>query len=158
MTDPTTTPPPDPARPFDFWLGDWDVAWGDDQRGRNRIEAILDGAVILEQFDGTPGTPLRGMSVSVYHAPSGQWRQAWVDNQGGYWAFTGGFAEGCMVLATDDAARGPDDGRPVRLRMVWHNITPDALDWRWERSDDGGQTWKTLWQLRYTRRGPGGST
>jgi hypothetical protein len=147
MSDLAETPP-DPARQFDFWLGDWDVAWGDDQRARNRIEAILDGAVIQEQFDGTPATPLRGMSVSVYRPQTGEWRQTWVDNQGNYWAFTGLFADGRMILATDDTR----DGRPVKLRMVWHTIAPNALDWSWERSDDGGQTWQPLWQLHYTRR------
>ena len=136
------------ARQFDFWIGDWDVTWGEGQRGRNRIEAILDGAVLLEQFDGSPGTQLRGMSVSVYRAQPGEWHQTWVDNQGSYWTFAGGYANGRMTLATDDVR----DSRPVKLRMVWHNISAQALDWNWERSDDGGRTWHVIWQLHYTRR------
>jgi hypothetical protein len=142
---PQTGPEP---RQFDFWIGEWDVTWGDGQRGRNRVEAILDGAVLLEQFDGSPATPLRGMSVSVHGPQPGHWRQTWVDNQGNYWAFAGGWADGRMTLATADAR----DGRPVTLRMVWHNITAETLDWNWERSDDGGQTWQVLWQIHYTRR------
>lgn len=146
-----TSPAPavaDAARQFDFWIGDWDVTWGDDQHGRNHVEAILDGKVLLEQFDGAPATPLRGMSVSVYRPHPGEWRQTWVDNQGSFWSFVGGFADGRMTLQTDDVR----DGRPVRLRMVWYAITADALEWNWERSDDGGQTWQVLWHLHYTRR------
>jgi hypothetical protein len=37
--------------------------------------------------------------------------------------------------------------------MVWHNIGKDSLDWNWERSDDGGRTWKALWKTHYARRG-----
>src|SRR4051794_21470059 len=86
------------ARQFDFWLGDWDLTWGEDQRGRNVITAILDGRVIQEQFDGLAATPLRGMSVSVYDERQGRWQQTWVDNSGGYLDFTGGWADGRMVL------------------------------------------------------------
>jgi hypothetical protein len=71
-----------------------------------------------------------------------------VDNQGSFWSFVGGFADGRMTLQTDDVR----DGRPVKLRMVWYAIAADALEWNWERSDDGGQTWQVLWHLHYTRR------
>jgi hypothetical protein len=144
--------PPAGPRQFDFWLGDWDVTWTDPAsgpgRGRNRVEATLDGHVVQENFDGRPSTPLRGMSVSVYSAAHDLWRQTWVDNTGNYWAFSGRWAEGRMTLGTEVER----DGRPVRLRMVWFNLAPDSLDWHWERSVDGGQTWSVLWALHYTRR------
>jgi hypothetical protein len=151
-------PPAAPAGPrqFDFWLGDWDVTWAGaspeagEQHGRNRVEAILDGRVVLENFDGRPSAPLQGLSVSVYNAALAQWRQTWVDNTGNYWAFAGRFAEGRMILST----MVERDGRPIHLRMVWFNLAPDSLDWHWERSSDGGQTWTVLWALHYTRRQP----
>jgi hypothetical protein len=71
-----------------------------------------------------------------------------VDNTGNYWAFAGRFADGRMILSTTVER----DGRPVHLRMVWFNLAPDSLDWHWERSNDGGQTWTVLWALHYTRR------
>jgi hypothetical protein len=71
-----------------------------------------------------------------------------VDDSGNYWAFTGGFADGRMTLVTDDIV----DGKPVKLRMVWHNIAADTLDWNWERSDDGGETWRVLWAIHYRRQ------
>jgi hypothetical protein len=140
--------PPAGPRQFDFWLGDWDVTWGEGERATNHVEAILDGQVVLEQFDGQPASPLKGMSVSVYSAAHDLWRQTWVDNSGNYWSFSGRFADGQMVLGTEVER----DGRPLHLRMVWFNLEPDAFDWHWERSEDGGQTWTLLWKLRYTRR------
>jgi hypothetical protein len=139
---------PPEARQFDFWLGDWDVTWGDGERGRNRVEAILDDRVIQENFDGQASAPLRGMSLSVYSPSLGLWRQTWVDNSGSYWAFSGGFDNGRMVLGTTDVR----EGCAVHLRMVWHNLGRDSLDWNWERSDDEGETWKVLWHLHYQRR------
>ena len=154
MTDTGVSNPIAPAaalpgdRQFDFWLGDWDVTWGEGQKGQNHVEAILDGRVIMEQFDGRPGSPLRGMSLSVYSPALKAWRQTWVDAEGSYWSFSGGFDGTRMTLVTDDVR----NGRPVKLRMVWHNLAADSLDWSWERSDDAGQTWLALWQLHYTRR------
>ena len=147
MTEPTLPAPADPARQFDFWLGDWDVTW-DDQRGTNSVTAILGGAVIQEQFDARPSADWQGLSLSVYDARRAEWRQTWVDSNGNYWAFTGGFADGRLTLATDDLR----DGRPGKLRMTFYNLAAHSFDWTWERSDDAGATWNTLWQLHYQRR------
>ena len=148
MSDASTISAPPAERQCDFWLGDWDVTWGEGQRGHNHVEAILDGRVIQEQFDGRPGTPLRGMSLSVYSPALNVWRQTWVDAEGSYWSFSGGFDGQSMILATDDER----DGRPMRLRMVWRHLAAASLDWNWDRSDDGGQTWQPLWQLHYMRQ------
>lgn len=147
-----------PARPacplsteFDFWLGDWTVRWtAPDKReleGRNRVRRALDGCAIVEEFDGTPGSPLKGISVTVYDVARKVWKQTWVDNQSGYLDFEGGLADGRMVLARSVVV----NGAPLRQRMVFHGITPDAFTWDWQRSRDDGKTWETTWQLRYTR-------
>jgi hypothetical protein len=137
-----------PEQQFDFWLGEWDVTWGDDQHATNRVDKILDAKVIREQFDGHPDAPFRGLSLSVYDPQAKQWRQTWVDDQGNYWAFSGGFEDGRMTLATEVVA----DGKPVQLRMVFFNIEADELDWNWERSEDGGRNWELRWHLHYTRK------
>ena len=140
-----TTPP---ARALDFWLGHWTVTWGDGLTASNHVEAILDGAVIRETFDGRPGADFTGASLSVYSPHLDLWRQTWVDSQGSYWAFTGGPQGDRFIFATDDLC----DGRPIKLRMVFYNIAAASLDWDWERSDDGGATWTLQWRLHYTRQ------
>ena len=142
----TETTPPD--RGFDFWLGEWQVSWGEGQQGTNRIDKILDGVVIRERFDGNPAMPFWGMSLSVYDTRSELWRQTWVDNEGNYWTFRGRFADGRMILSTEVAV----EGKPVLLRMVFHNIETDELDWNWERSEDGGRNWALRWHIHYTRK------
>jgi hypothetical protein len=142
-----TSSPPD--RQFDFWIGDWEVFWGESGRGSNHVQAVLDGSVILENFDGSPSIDLRGMSVSVYNPELGQWQQTWVDNQGNYYDFLGAFQDGKMILSREAQV----DGRQLVQRMVWYNLDQDELDWNWERSDDGGKNWQILWQIHYRRRG-----
>lgn len=146
------------ARQFDFWLGEWELTWPGEQsglpagqvgHGTNTITAILDSAVIQENFaDGVPNS-LRGISVSVYNQKLGKWQQTWVDNQGSYLDFVGELKDGAMILSRKATTK---DGKEIMQRMVWHNISRDQLDWNWEASQDGGKTWKTNWQIHYTRK------
>ncbi len=138
---------------FDFWLGSWELTWGDSGRGTNEVSVILDSMVILENFDGQPSIRLQGRSVSSYNVPKSQWQQTWVDNQGDYLDFDGGFEDGRMILARD--AVNPQ-GEPIRQRMVWHNIGAESFDWNWEASLDGGKTWQVNWQIHYQRSREGG--
>jgi hypothetical protein len=39
-----------------------------------------------------------------------------------------------------------------QVRMVYADITPQSLTWRWQRSNDGGATWNDVWVINYTRR------
>ena len=144
--------PPMPTKPaeasqFDFWLGDWDASWGNEQRGVNRISKRWD-IVVVEEFDGSAATGLLGHSVSLFDSNTKQWKQTWVDNQGSYLDFVGGFADGRMTLSRSFQK----DGKTVHQRMVWYDITPDAFEWNWERSLDAGKTWEVVWQIHYARR------
>ena len=141
----------DKAKQFDFWLGNWDLTWGENGRGRNVISKILDGQVIQEQFTSLPDDetpPFVGLSLSVFNHRTDQWQQTWVDNQGGYLDFKGGLAGDKMILSRQATI----EGQPVQQRMVWHNIQADSLDWSWERSADGGQSWEQLWAIHYQRQ------
>jgi hypothetical protein len=129
---------------FDFWLGEWNVYWGDKQ-GTNRIERILDGAAIQENFEGDG---LIGISVSVFSKEDHRWYQTWVDNTGSYLDFVGEFADGKMILSRN----GVVEGKTVRQRMVWYDIAPNTFLWNWERSDDEGTSWREMWKLEYKRK------
>jgi hypothetical protein len=145
-------------RQFDFWLGEWDLTWPGEQsglpagqigRGTNNIKAILDSAVIEENFVDLAPSSLRGMSVSVHNQRLGKWQQTWVDNQSSYLDFVGEFQDGKMILSRRATTK---DGKEIIQRMVWHNIAKDQLDWNWEASQDGGKTWKVNWQIHYKRK------
>jgi hypothetical protein len=130
---------------LDFWLGDWSCSW-DGGQGRNRVTKELDGRVVVERFESLTPERWSGMSVSVFDREHG-WRQTWVDSTGNYWALHGSpHAEGFSFSVVEI-----EDGRDVEKRMVFSNVEADTFDWRWERSEDGGETWTKLWFIDYRR-------
>lgn len=133
---------------FDFWVGDWDLAWNDTSHGSNKIYKIMDGCGVQENFSD-PAMNYKGQSWSMYNANAKIWQQTWVDNQGGYIALTGKYENGEMKLATQ--GRKLPDGKEIISRMVFFNIHPDAFDWRWEATTDNGITWKPNWLIHYKR-------
>jgi hypothetical protein len=134
-------------RQFDFWLGEWDLTWGDDSVATNRITALWDGKVIAENFaDEVNG--FYGKSHSAYNAQRGVWQQTWVDSNGTYLDFIGRFHNNKMELRKEFER----DGKPIILRMVWRDISAEAFEWDWQRSEDGGATWATQWQIHYRRK------
>jgi hypothetical protein len=36
--------------------------------------------------------------------------------------------------------------------MVFTDIAADSFAWLWQKTEDGGQTWKTNWRIDYRRR------
>ena len=134
-----------PENQFDFWLGEWNVIWGEDGKGTNHIERILGGKIIQENFIAPD---LHGMSVSSYDPERGLWCQTWVDNNGTYLDFTGKFEDNRMILSRDALVKG----QTCKQRMVWYDIEQNKLEWNWERSDDNGKSWRVLWQIHYTRK------
>ena len=138
-------------RQFDFWLGEWDLSWGEGETagsGENVITRQLGDCVIEESFISHDEAPFVGRSVSVYNGRTGRWHQTWVDNQGGYLDFVGGMDGDRMVLTRE----ATDDSVTFLQRMMWYDISADSLDWNWEKSTDGGESWETLWHIRYVRR------
>lgn len=145
------------ARQFDFWLGEWDLSWpaeqtggeGDERgTGTNHIERLFGDCAIEENF-ATDDGGFQGHSVSVYDSAAGIWRQTWVDSAGAYLSFTGNLDGEVMELRTEPVER---DGQTVVSRMIFTDITPDSLEWAWQGSRDGGESWADQWNISYRRR------
>jgi hypothetical protein len=136
---------------FDFWIGKWNLKWlnedGSIGYGTNNITKILDDCVIEEHFT-TADSSFKGKSVSTYSTHRKLWLQTWVDNNGAYLDFAGGFKNGKMILSRKILNK---ETKEILQRMVWYNITENELDWNWELSEDNGSNWKTNWKIHYTR-------
>jgi hypothetical protein len=141
------------TRQFDFWLGDWNAIWTDNdgrqQTGSNHVINLFNGCTIEENFNGEPGTPLIGKSFSVYDSRGKIWKQTWVDNQGSYLDFTGKFKDGKMILTREFTT---NKGNSIKQRMTYFNITKNDFDWNWEISKDNGKTWELKWKIHYERK------
>lgn len=145
----------DPEEYFDFWIGKWEVSWdegdGKTGRGTNVIEKSLDETVIQENFKILEGQNkgFKGTSISVYQTKFDRWKQAWADNNGGYFDFTGNLDGNKRIFQT--GIRELEEGKQFIQRMVFYDITKDSLTWDWESSDDGGKTWTLNWRIHYKR-------
>ncbi len=144
---------PPETRQFDFWIGNWTVHEPDGSlAGHNRIEPILGGAALRESWQGESGHA--GTSLNAWDPVRDVWRQAWTDVNGFWLWLEGGFRGEAMILEGERPSQA-DPSRSVRHRISWGLIDgdPDHLRQHWEASEDGGATWQTLFDGRYTRQG-----
>lgn len=153
----------DPAHAFDFFIGNWRVHY---RRLRERLADSRD----WEEFEGTckthplfgglanfdesevsrPGLPYRGLGLRSYDPAKRQWADWWLDTRNPQRIdppMLGGFAGGVGTFY------GEDDwnGRKVKVRGLWKDISADGLQWEQAYSVDGGERWETNWVSRYRR-------
>jgi len=137
-------------RALDFWIGEWDVVPTGLETviARSRIEKIVDCA-ISEAFDqsiGPGGKPAdyHGRSISSYVPAENVWRQFYVDSNGTAASFTGGIADGAMVLVRQ---------APIgTIRMTLRPNPDGTVRQQSVVSRDGGKTWIPSYDFTYRRR------
>ena len=139
---------------FDFWEGTWEGTWPEgDKVGKaiNFIEWNTGGGVLQEHFQILEGQykGMFGTSISVFNPNNRVWKQAWADNQGGYFDFTGAFDGDKRIFQTTPREI---NGGMFQQRMVFYNLSKDAFTWDWEATNDGGETWNLNWRIEYTRK------
>lgn len=132
-------------REFDFWVGEWVVenATGG-QAGTNRIEQVLDGCAVHENWEGAGGS--RGNSYSIYDARTGRWHQTWVDDQGRLLQLDGGLVAGAMVLEGETPGA---NGSLILHKVSWEAVDGDQVRQLWTISRDDGDTWNTVFDGIY---------
>lgn len=147
------TPAPQPncdaavRRQFDFWVGDWSVAVGGQHAGDNRIDKILGGCALLENWTGVGG--MSGKSLNFYDPVREQWHQTWVDDQGGSLALDGTFSGGSMVLS---GTKQDKAGKTTLNRITWTALPSNQVRQLWETSGDEGKSWTVAFDGLYTRK------
>lgn len=136
---------PDPrSHHFDFWIGNWEVVNANGTvAGHNRIEPILDGCVLQENWTGSSGSA--GTSLNFFDTERSKWRQVWVWREGTTLELEGGLANGAMVLEGDSV----EDGKPALNRITWRDPPGDTVRQQWEISMDNGKTWRTIFDGTY---------
>ncbi len=131
-------------RQFDFWIGDWDAfdVGSPVKVARTRVDRVLGGCVLLEDYEGTNGS--RGESFSLYDASRKIWHQTWVTNRGQLLIIEGKIRAGEMVLSGVDHAGG---GRTL-VRGTWKPVNGGVRETA-VTSTDGGKTWKPWFDLMF---------
>lgn len=131
---------------FDFWMGDWkafDVGNPTTVVARTRVDRILDGCVLLEDYQGSDGS--HGESFTIYDAGRRVWHQSWVTNQGVLLVIEGKLEAGEMILS---GVSHLSDGKERYVRGVWKPVTGGVRETA-VTSTDGGKTWDPWFDLMF---------
>jgi hypothetical protein len=147
----------DAERQFDFLEGRWDLVcrvptdggW-DEAPGTLTASRTLDGTLSVEHFEGIyHGGALKGLGLRAYNRETGEWEHTWADNlaPAHFHVWKGAFADGKIDLYSE----WDEDGRRIRSRLTWSEITADSAHWESWRSSDGGKSWRIHWVIDLRR-------
>ena len=154
----------DGVHDFDFLVGEWRVQnrrpkpdsheWMDfEGTASNRI--LMDGEANIEEHTlNAPNGAYRAVALRSYDSMTRQWAIWWLD--GRYPSgpigppVKGRFENGTGSFYGDYT----QDGKPMRVRFLWSNITPTSARWEQSSSSDGGKTWAANWIMNFQRNTP----
>ena len=124
-------------REFDFWVGEWDVEVGGQIVAQSRIEKLLDGCIVQENW--MPANQPGGKSWNYFNTQNRKWDQIWMA-QGNVLKLQGGLVNGAMRL---EGLRPLAPGQPdVMNRITYTPLANHRLRQLWDTSADGGKTWQ----------------
>ncbi|RKN21322.1 hypothetical protein D7147_11200 [Micromonospora musae] len=146
---------------FDFLVGTWDIV---NRRltkrhvGSDEWDEFPSVKVARRFFDGAgsfdeitfPTKDFSGATVRTFNPASGEWSIYWMNSAKGVVEtppLVGRFVDGVGTFYADDV----DEGRPIRCRFIWSEITATSARWEQAFSTDGGRTWETNWIMEFTR-------
>ena len=132
---------------FDFWIGSWRVTEHGKTAGHNRIEAIVGGCALLENWEGASGGS--GKSLNFFDAADGLWHQTWIDRTGGALFLAGKFEDGHMRLEGERPAKGTQSA--MRHRITWTALADGKVRQLWESAPVGKEQWTVQFDGLYER-------
>jgi hypothetical protein len=156
-------PAHDGQHDFDFELGSWttelsrvvsplsgSTEWAE-YRGTSEVRPIWSGAANLVELDVEgPAGRIQAMSLRLYDPASRQWSLHSASIRGGGISppALGRFADGRGEFLSEEEF----DGRPILVRFVVSDITPQSCRFEQAFSNDGGVSWEPNWIAVDTRR------
>lgn len=153
------------AHDWDWLAGRWSVR-------HRRLNGRLVGATEWTEFDGAchmwptlngfgnvddnvlhmPTGTYRAMGIRAFDPATRRWAIWWLDERHPATIeppVYGGFRDGVGVFEGDDTL----NGRPIKVRFQWSDITATSARWEQAFSSDGGASWEVNWVMHFTRMG-----
>ncbi|WP_266172182.1 hypothetical protein [Dyella subtropica] len=122
--------------------------------GTQVVRPLLDGHgnMTENRFTMPDGTTRHGVTLRAFDPKSQRWSIWWLDGNDPTKIdipVVGAFENGVGTFYSDDTF----NGKPIKVRFKWLNITPTTLQWEQAYSPDGGKTWETNWIAYFTKTG-----
>jgi len=151
---------------FDFLIGSWSVQhrrlkhrlahsneW-ETFSGTCRAWRVLDGqGDVDDNLLHTPAGTYGAVSLRSFDPKTRSWSIWWLDSRNPHELdppVVGGFRNGVGTFLANDTL----NGRPIVVRYIWSEITPNSAKWQQAFSDDRGKTWETNWIMELHRLVP----
>lgn len=147
---------------FDFLVGGWTVhhrklhqrlancdTWWE-FGGTSTFWQILGGlGNVDDNVIDQPTGAYRGASVRLFDRSTDLWSIYWMSDASAAIEppVVGRFRDGTGVFEGDDTL----EGRPIRVRFIWSDVTDRTARWEQAFSPDGGQSWETNWIMTFER-------
>jgi hypothetical protein len=149
------------SQDFDFLVGEWRVhhhrlkpdsqEWVDFEGTCSNRRLMDGGANVEEHALKAPYGAYRAIALRAYDPKTGQWAIWWLDGRypsGPLDPPVKGRFENSVGTFYGDYMQ---EGKPMRVRFLWSNITPTSARWEQSLSPDGGKTWATNWIMNFYR-------
>lgn len=150
---------------WEFLIGDWEIRhrqlksrlsncrdWIEFGGNCTSRPMMLGQANVDDYLIDAPSGQYRAMAIRSYDLTTDEWSIWWIDSRRGNSVgepVRGHFSAGAGVFYGDDT----HDGKAIKVRFVWSQITADGAKWEQAFSPDGGKTWEPNWIMRFTRSG-----
>ena len=148
---------------FDFLIGRWKVHhkrlkvrlanctdW-DEFAGTTELRTLMDGrGNVDDNVIELPGGQYRAVTLRSFDQQTRQWAIWWLDSRNPHAIdvpVVGGFSDGVGTFYADDFI----DGKPIRVRFLWSDISSTSCRWQQAFSLDSGKSWETNWIMEFSR-------
>jgi hypothetical protein len=147
---------------FDFLAGEWRVhhrrisavskKWVEFE-GTVSHRSLMNGSANVEEYAlDSPDGAYHALNLRAYDKKADRWSIWWLDERYpegpiGPPPAQGRFENGIGTFYTDYQ----QDGKPMRGRLMWSDITPTSARWQQATSADGGKTWEPNWFMELQR-------
>src|SRR5262249_40821397 len=143
---------------IDFMIGDWNVdanvrledgTW-EHTSATSQIKPDLSGCLLSERFAGTrAGHMFTALALMAFNNTSKKLQRLWSDSEHGLLVtYEGNRTGNELIMETEILI----EGKSVKLRNAYLQISETSFSIESGRSTDGGKTWITVTRLRYTRK------
>jgi hypothetical protein len=143
---------------LDFLIGDWHVdvnvrladgTW-EHSSATSQIKPDLSGYLLSDRFTGTrAGHSFTALALMAFTNTSKKLQRAWSDSEHGLLVLYEGYRSGNEIILETEILL---EGKSVKLRNAFLEISENSFNLESGRSTDGGKTWITVTRLKYIRK------
>lgn len=164
MGDQTMTDTATGVHDFDFLFGSWRVSHRKLKKrlanssewleftGQCIAQPIMAGTGnVDDNFLDDPKGGYRAAALRHFNPSKQEWSIWWFDERYPDVSIDppvrGRFENGVGIFLADDTL----EGKPIKVRFQWSEITATSARWQQAFSPDGGKNWETNWDMHFER-------